>query len=463
MQTENRADTICAISTPIGEGGISIIRLSGPDAIRIADLLFQSPSGKTLHAADSHTIQFGTICKNNEVLDEVLVSVFKAPHTYTKEDIVEINTHGGLVITRTILESLITQGARMAEPGEFTKRAFINGRIDLTQAEAVIDLIKAKSDVSAKTALKQLEGRLSHDLKKIRELLTALRAHIETFVDFPEEEDRLYADMNIKQELTDSVTRLQQLHATYQNGAVAREGVHTVIVGKPNVGKSSLLNVLLNRDRAIVSDYPGTTRDALEELIEIDGILFRIVDTAGIMQSPQHELDYLSIEKTRQHYEQGDLIIIVLDASQKITEEDKEIINAVKGKKCIVVCNKIDQGVCVKETSLAQLFGEQQESVFLSVKSKEGVSDLEKALANSAWHDAPKETGVLLTRIRQKNAVEKSLGNLSAAQKGFEERKGIELVAYDIQQAVDAVKELIGEIYTDDVLNVIFSEFCIGK
>jgi tRNA modification GTPase len=236
-----------------------------------------------------------------------------------------------------------------------------------------------------------------------------------------------------------------------------------VIVGKPNVGKSSLLNVLLNRDRAIVSSYPGTTRDALEELIEIDGILFRLIDTAGIMKSPQHELDYLSIEKTKQQYEQGDLIIVVLDASQPVTNEDEEIIAAVKGKKCIVVCNKIDQAACIEKQRIDRLFGQTQKSVYLSAKTKTGVADLERMLVECVENASVKDSGTVLTRVRQKNAVETSLENLGAAQKGLEEKKGIELIAFDIQQAVDAIRELIGEIYTDDVLDIIFSEFCIGK
>jgi tRNA modification GTPase len=463
MTTEKQNDTICAISTPLGEGGIAIVRLSGSRSIPIADSLFRAPSKKKLSDALSHTIHYGHIFRHEVMLDEVLVSVFKAPRTYTAEDMVEINAHGGIVITRAILDALIEAGARLAEPGEFTKRAFLNGRIDLLQAESVIDVITAQSELSAKAALQQLEGYLSRALKHIREQLVTVRAHVESFVDFPEEGDQLYSDSKIKEGLSAVITELKRLADSYKNGEVIRAGVHTVFVGRPNVGKSSLLNVLLKRDRAIVSDFPGTTRDALEELIEIDGVLFRLVDTAGIMISPQHTLDYLSIEKTRQQYEKGDLIIVVFDAASPLGDEDKKIIAAIKDKKCLVVCNKTDQGVLLDSSVIAEEFGYAPEVLYLSVVTKKGVEELEHALGKAVLTTTSMLGETLVTRLRQKQAIESAYKSLLQALRGLDDKKGIELVAYDLQAAIRAIKELIGEVYSDEVLNVIFSEFCIGK
>lgn len=463
MTNHSENDTICAISTPLGEGGISIIRLSGPRSIGIVDSLFRSPSDKRLFDVPSHTVHYGHIVCGSVVLDEVLISVFKAPRTYTAEDIVEINAHGGIVITRAILDAFIDAGARAAEPGEFTKRAFLNGRIDLTQAEAVIDVITAQSDLGAKAAMQHLEGALSRTLHTIREQLVLAQAHIESFVDFPDEGSELYSDGTLKAELQNVRASLEQLADTYKNGEVIRKGVHTVLVGKPNVGKSSLLNVLLNRDRALVSDFPGTTRDALEELIEIEGLLFRLVDTAGIMISPQHTLDYLSIEKTRQQYEQGDLIIVVCDASVALDDEDKKIISAVKDKKCLVVCNKTDQGVVVDRHVFVELFGSTPDVVYVSVLTKKGVRELEAALANAVFTTRSKTADIVLTRSRQKKAIERACLALGNACAGLDDNTGIELVADDLRQAISAIKELVGEVYSDEILNRIFSEFCIGK
>ncbi|MFH1385280.1 MAG: tRNA uridine-5-carboxymethylaminomethyl(34) synthesis GTPase MnmE [Candidatus Omnitrophota bacterium] len=372
-------DTICAISTPIGEGGIGIVRLSGDNAIQIVDSIFKPKSKINFLSVPSHTIHYGHIVDNNNtIIDEVLVCLYRAPRSYTTEDIVEINTHGGIVLTRRILDILINKDARLAEPGEFTKRAFLNGRIDLPQAEAVLDIIKAKTDLSAKAALEHLEGQFSSCIDEVRSRLVALCAHIEAYVDFPDEDDISFNNEQLSDEFKRVEETLATMIDTYKNGEILREGVHTVIVGKPNVGKSSLLNTLLNRDRAIVSKIPGTTRDALEELIEIHGILFRLVDTAGIMKTPQHELDYLSVGKTQQHYEKGDLILFVIDGSQALSEADQDIYEKVRKKHCIIVLNKSDLKKCINEKDVRVWCGDDVSIITISIVNKSGIAALEK-------------------------------------------------------------------------------------
>lgn len=456
-------DTICAISTPMGEGGIGIVRLSGDRAIAIAESLFQAASGVKLAECQSHTVHYGKIMDEDVVLDEVLISLFRSPRSYTTEDTVEINTHGGIVVTRKILSVLVKYGARVAEAGEFTKRAFLNGRIDLTQAEAVLDLIKAKTDLSAQTAAQQLEGVLSGKIRVIKDRLVTVLAHIEGFVDFPEDDMELFSDVQFKETFSEIEDVLEKMIRTYVNGAVIREGVHTVLVGKPNVGKSSLLNTLLNRDRAIVSDVAGTTRDALEELIEIDGVPFRLVDTAGIIPTPQHQLDYLSIQKTRQQYQQGDLILFVLDGAQELDDEDWTIYEELKNKNCIVVINKCDLPQCADVSPLLARSNTKVRCVSVSVATKEGIPQLEKALVEFVWQGEYERGNVMIMRVRQKDALHGALQSVHRAHELFMQQEPIELLAYDVHEAVKKLREFIGEVYSDDILNVIFDEFCIGK
>ncbi len=455
-------DTICAISTPIGEGGISIVRLSGDAAVRIVDDVFQAASKKKLCEASSHTVHYGHIVYEGEVIDEVLVTVFRSPRSYTCEDIVEINTHGGIVITKRILDLFIVCGARLADAGEFTKRAFLNGRIDLTQAEAVLDVIKAKTDLSARTAGEHLSGRLSGDIKKMKDSLVSFCAHIEAFIDFPEEDIEVYQNDDFCERMSEIESALGAMIKTYQHGEIIREGVHTVIVGAPNVGKSSLLNTLLNRDRAIVSDVAGTTRDALEELIEIDGVLFRVVDTAGIMPSPQHALDYLSVEKTREHYHKGDLILFMLDGARPLSEDDHQIYQEIKDKRYIIVINKSDMPSKI-DKKIVHEWTQEESMVTISAVSLSGIRELEKALVGRVWQGAYSERDTVIMRVRHKHALEKACGNIEKAQECFRDKKGLELLAYEVRGAIGALEELIGEVYSDEILNAIFSEFCIGK
>jgi len=380
-----------------------------------------------------------------------------------KEDIVEINTHGGIVLTKKILDILIEKGARLAEPGEFTKRAFLNGRIDLPQAEAVLSLIKAKTDLSAKTALQHLEGHFSLRINELKNRFMTLLAHIESFIDFPDEDAELFSNIYLEKEFLEIEKMLIDMIETYKNGEIIREGVHTVLVGKQNVGKSSLLNTFLNRDRAIVSKYPGTTRDALEELIEIDSILFRVVDTAGIIPSPRHELDYLSVEKTRQHYKKGDLILFILDGSRLLDDEDKDIYHEIKDKKCIIVVNKSDLTQCIDENIVRAWCSDERKMIRVSVVTKLGISTLEKEMVHCVWQGTSMHNEVVITHFRHKKALEKSLMYIQNAFNLFKQQESVELLAYDVRDALYAIRELIGEVYNEEVLNVIFGEFCIGK
>ncbi|MCK5346466.1 MAG: GTP-binding protein, partial [Candidatus Heimdallarchaeota archaeon] len=327
----------------------------------------------------------------------------------------------------------------------------------------VLDLIKAKTNLSTQTAIKHVSGELSKCVDEIKERLLTTCAHIETFIDFPEEDIELFKDESVTSEFKGVIKRIETLIDTYSNGEIIKEGVHTVIVGAPNVGKSSLLNTFLKRDRAIVSEYPGTTRDALEELIEIKGTLFRIVDTAGIMQSPQHTLDCLSIKKTEEHYKEGDLILFVIDGSRPFNEEDRMIYESIKDKNCIIVVNKNDLPKCVDEKDFRMLREDKKDIINVSVVLKKGISSLEEAMVNVVWKGSYELKDVLVMRLRHKKALEESLRCLMRAFELFTKQEPVELVAYEMQQGIKAIRELIGEVYSGDILNKIFSEFCIGK
>lgn len=456
MPNINFDDTIAAISTPIGEGGIGVIRVSGPKAIKIADKIFLAKSGKKLSGAKPLTVNYGEVCdEKGKRVDEVLVTLFRAPKSYTCEDLVEISTHGGIVVTRKILDLILKQGVRPADPGEFTRRAFLGGRLDLAQAEAVLDVIRAKTDASLTAAQDQLEGRLSHDIRKIKENLMKVYAHIEAFVDFPEEDIEVFSRGEILKRLEDVKHQIKTLIQSYGKGEVMREGVLAVIVGRPNVGKSSLLNALLDRDRAIVSEVPGTTRDTLEEMIELDGILFRIVDTAGLGRG-RNQLDALSMERTKKYLEKGQLFLFVLDGSEPFQEEDRVIKELLGDKKVITVVNKSDLPITLTLPGPA-------EPIKISAKTREGISNLESRMTQLVWNGRVSVEGVTITRLRHKVALERAHEALESAKKVFLAKESLEFLSFDIKSALDALAELIGEIYSEDLLDVIFSEFCIGK
>jgi len=454
-------DTIAAISTPTGEGGIGIVRLSGKEAIRIADKIFRSKRSQSLITAKSHTIRHGQIIDSNgEVIDEVLASIFRTPNSYTKEDVVEISAHGNTVSLRRILNLTLQNGARMAERGEFTKRAFLNGRLDLTQAEAVLDAIQAKTDRALKAAVDQLGGSLSRQIHQIKDGLMKMYAHMEAFLDFPDENLEVYQNKTFLNLYESTADKIKSLVSSYAKGEILREGVLIVIVGRPNVGKSSILNTFLDRDRAIVSDIPGTTRDALEEMIELDGIPIRLVDTAGFWESDDL-LQRTALERSRQYIEAGDLFLFVMDAKSGITDDDKKILSELSGKPVIPVVNKVD--LMPNPVAVEEYFAISQEPCLVSAKMKSGFEELERKIVSAVWQSGiSKESGSLI-RLRHKRSLEISLQALQKSRESFLNRESLEIVTMDLKFSLDALREIIGEIYSEDLLDVIFKEFCIGK
>ncbi len=455
----NSEDTIAAISTPAGEGGIGMIRLSGKDAIQIADKIFRSKHGRPLASAKTHTIRHGVITdSNHETLDEVLASVFRAPNSYTKEDVVEISAHGGAVSLHRILDAVLKAGARMAERGEFTKRAFLNGRLDLTQAEAVLDAIQAKTDRALKAAMDQLGGSLSREIHGIKDGLMKMYAHMEAYLDFPDENLEIYENKAFLDLYESTANRMKSLIGSFTKGEILREGVLAVIIGRPNVGKSSLLNAFLDRDRAIVSDIPGTTRDTLEEMIELDGIPIRLVDTAGFWESSD-PLQQAALQRSRQYIEAGDLFLFVTDAPAGVTSEDQKIRSELEGKSVIHVINKAD----LLEKTLEKNFVKGQKACLVSAKTKFGFEELEKSVVSAVWQNGVAKESASLIRLRHKRSLETSLEALEKSRESFGRQESLEIVTMDLKLALDALREIIGEIYSEDLLDVIFKEFCIGK
>ena len=456
-------DTIAAISTPPGEGGIGIVRLSGREAIQIAARMFRTGNGTKLEDGKSHTIHFGFIAdEKGEMIDQVLVSLFRSPKSYTAEDVIEINAHGGLRVLQNILNLALRYGARQAEPGEFTKRAFLNGRMDLTQAEAVLDLIRARTDRSLGAALEQLKGKLSAEINSIKEELMKIYAHLEAFLDFPDEHLEVYADQEFKNRFENTSARLKCLIKSFSKGEILREGALVVLVGRPNVGKSSLMNALLDRDRAIVSEIPGTTRDVLEESIELNGLWIRLVDTAGLWSS-EHPLDQAAMERAKRYLDLGHLFLWMTDASSGFLKEDLAIWEKLKGKKVIPVVNKIDIPNAKKDSFELKKLTNSESICLVSAKTREGIELLEEKIAFSILKHELNEESVLITRMRHKRALETSLEALEKSIAAFSKRQSLEFVALDLKQALDALKEFVGEIYSEDLLDVIFKEFCIGK
>ncbi|MFA4829386.1 MAG: tRNA uridine-5-carboxymethylaminomethyl(34) synthesis GTPase MnmE [Thermodesulfovibrionales bacterium] len=490
-------DTIAAISTPLGEGGIGIVRLSGKDAFKIADRLFHSPKGKKISDTPSHRIIYGFVKdpSTNDTVDEVLVSVMRSPNTYTREDIVEINCHGGMLPLRKVLELVIREGARLAEPGEFTKRAFLNGRLDLSEAEAVIDLIRAKTDESGRIALEQLKGRLSGKILKLREALTQICTFVEAYIDFPEEEIEISSKKEMMESAGSILAELESLLKTYEEGRFFREGLGAAIVGRPNVGKSSLLNALLQKDRAIVTNMPGTTRDIIEEYLNINGLPLRIIDTAGIRES--HDMaEREGVKRSLGAIEDADLVIAVVDGSEPLKDEDFEVLGKIKGKNAIIAINKSDLISPQERKSGADslinkvsfpLVGNPSEErlrasrsdksgsnsaltdyasrvIYISALKEDGIEELKEAIFNSSvknWKE--QKEGIIITNLRHKIAIHAAYDSLGNALKSMETNQPIEITAIDLREALDRLGEIVGAVTTDDILNRIFSDFCIGK
>ncbi|NLK96667.1 MAG: tRNA uridine-5-carboxymethylaminomethyl(34) synthesis GTPase MnmE [Epulopiscium sp.] len=457
-------DTIAAISTPPGTGGIGIIRLSGKDVFSIVNPIFKGKKNQDLSTVRSHSIHYGHIIdkETSKAIDEVLVMVMKAPNTYTKEDIIEINCHGGIVSVRKVLEQVLRMGARLAEPGEFTKRAFLNGRIDLSQAEAVIDIIEAKTDMSLSTAMDQLEGSLSHRIGELREELLEMMAHIEAAIDYPEYDIEELGYDRVRKRIEDIRAKIHRLLDTADSGKILREGVKTAIVGKPNVGKSSLLNALLREQRAIVTNIPGTTRDVLEEYINISGIPFKLIDTAGIRET-EDVVEQIGVSRSKDIIESADLIIMILDLSTTLTEEDKYIMDLIEDKKKLVLLNKTDLPAKLDKEEIYNRFS-QSEILEISAKNKKDVEKLEETLKEMFMSGKINmEDSVMITNLRHKDALIKADDSLKDALSTIDMGMPEDCLSIDLTNAYKYLGEITGESVQDDLIKKIFSQFCLGK
>ncbi len=454
-------DTIAAIATSIGEGGISIIRVSGDKSISIVDSVFIGKNNRSINDIKPYTMRYGHIVdKKGSRLDEVIISFMRGPKSFTAEDTVEINCHGGIIGTNRILQEIITAGARMAEPGEFTKRAFLNGRIDLSEAEAVIDIIRAKTELSLKSALMQSEGTISREIKIIRNKLLSVIAHIEATVDYPEEDMEEITSVKVSEDVTLIISEIDTLLSTADEGKILREGLSTVIVGKPNVGKSSLLNALVKEKRAIVSDVPGTTRDAIEEYISIEGIPIKIVDTAGIRET-EDLVEKIGVEKSKEKIDEADLVILILDLSNELNNEDRQIIDYIKDKKYIVLLNKSDLSGKIEMSELHNLKSKYITNI--SVKTGEGLNQVKENIKDLFFNGEIKTEGIFVTNNRHKQALIRARESLESSLNALEYTSSIDLASIDIRNAWMNLGEITGDALEEDIIHKIFSEFCLGK
>ena len=454
-------DTIVAISTPAGSGGIGIIRMSGKKAFQILEKIFKPKHPQA--EIKGYSIQYGTILdKKEKIIDEVLVSYFVSPKSYTRENMCEINTHGNAVVLDKILKLCIENGAFLAEPGEFTKRAFLNGRIDLSQAESVIDLINAKTEKEQEVAISQLEGYLSKEIQEIKkEILTCL-ANIEASINYPEYDIEEKTSMELNETVGKIVTKLEILEKSFQNGKLVREGIKVAIIGRPNAGKSSLLNTILKEERAIVTNIEGTTRDTIEEYVTIGGILFKLIDTAGIREST-NEIEKIGINKSKEALKTADLVIAVLDSSEKMTSEDKKILEDIKNKNAIILLNKSDiKEKKIEKEELLKIFN--KPIIQISALKKEGIEDLYNTMEEMF---KIKEIGVentsMITNIRHKEAIRKAKEEILKIKETINEKMPIDITAIYFKEAIEELNKITGENVTEDIINEIFSKFCLGK
>ncbi len=453
--------TVCAISTPYGTGGISIIRISGSEAVEIADKVFRATSGKKLSSVPSHTIHHGHIVSSEgRVIDEVLVSVMLSPKTYTGEDVCEINCHGGLVVTKLILEEVMKAGAKPAAPGEFTKRAFLNGKLDLSRAEAVIDLINSKTNLEQEISVNNLGGALSDKINDVRQRLIALCANIQVLIDYPDEGLEDFSDDEFLEELKSISSQLEKLVDSSRVGLLIRSGIPAAIVGKPNVGKSSLLNLLSGTDKAIVTDIEGTTRDAIEEYVNIGSITLRLADTAGIRQT-EDTVEAIGVKRSLEYIESSDLIIFVADAQSGLDERDFEIIRAIGTKKCIALINKSDAGGLISKEDLKKHF---DRVIDFSVKEETGVSELEESIkAMFEMGDISSDGSQIITSARHRDALSKAGDSIKSAIDTVESGIPADTTFIDIEEAISALGEITGLTVSEEIVDRIFHSFCIGK
>lgn len=462
MQTE--FDTIAAISTAPGEGAIGIVRISGDLAISIASSIYQCGT-KQLEEQKTHTIHYGHIVdpKSGEVYDEVMVSVLRAPKTFTREDIVEINCHGGIVAINRVLQLVLRMGARLAEPGEFTKRAFLNGRIDLSQAEAVMDLIRAKTDKSMQLAMRQLDGQLSHLIQNLRQEILNTLAQVEVNIDYPEYDDVEEMTLQLLREKTQQVLQgIRALLNTASQGKILRDGLKTAIVGRPNVGKSSLLNVLLREEKAIVTDIAGTTRDTIEEYVNVRGVPLQLIDTAGIRETDD-VVEKIGVERSRKALKEADFVLLLLNQSETLQEEDIRLLETTKGMKRIILFNKTDLPSKLSTEDIAP-YAKEEEIVTTSMLNKEGIDQLEEKIAEYFFQGQMNERdATYLSNTRHIALLEKAEQALVEVQNGIEMEMPVDLIQIDFTRAWDLLGEITGDSVQDELLTQLFSQFCLGK
>lgn len=459
--TVTEYDTIAAISTPPGEGGISIVRISGDQAVNIVKKVFK---GKDLAKVATHTINYGHIVDptTNDLVDEVMVSVMRAPKTYTREDVIEVNTHGGIVPTNKVLQLLIGAGARMAEPGEFTKRAFLNGRLDLTQAESVMDLIRAKTDKAMQVAVNQLDGNLEHLINSLRQEILDVLAQVEVNIDYPEyDTEQMTTNMLLEKAKTVGVS-IDQLLKTADSGEILQHGLATAIIGKPNVGKSSLLNRLLDEDKAIVTDVAGTTRDIVEQYVNIDGVPLKLIDTAGIRDT-EDKVEKIGVERSLKAINEADLIILVLDSSRPLEDEDIQLLDATKDKRRIVIFNKNDLTPVLHPIEVKQLKADDIILLTSAIKNDgiEQIKDTVGKLFNAGIEDS--SSNVIITSARQAGLLRQAKQSLNDVISGIEAGMPIDLVQIDMTSCWDKLGEITGDSYPDELITQLFSQFCLGK
>ena len=455
--------TIVGISTAPGIGGIGIIRMSGKDTFEVLNKIFKPKSKQEIEKIPGYTIKYGHIMDDKNVVDEVLVSFFKAPKSYTTENMCEINSHGGNITVKKILELCLKNGAKLAEPGEFTKRAFLNGRIDLTQAESVIDVINAKSEKEAKAGIMQLEGSLSKRINDIKQKILDIMVNIDVSIDYPEYDD--IEDVQNK-EILDMLKEIENdlitLEKSFDNGKILKNGIKTAIIGKPNAGKSSLLNVILDEERAIVTEIEGTTRDTIEEFVNVNGVPLKLIDTAGI-RNTSDKVEKIGVNKARQIAKDADLVIAIFDCSMDLTEDDLQILDSIKDKKTIILLNKTDLGKVITKSDV-RLISVSNHIIEISIKNNNGLEDLyEKISELFNLNEINLDNEVVITNIRHKDLIRKAIDKVQETRNTINNKMPVDIVSIYIKDILECLGEITGEVVSEDIINEIFSRFCLGK
>ena len=455
-------DTIAAIATAPGEGGIGIIRISGEKSLQVAESIFKSVTGKLIKDYNTRTLIYGTVVDGEKVIDEALVAYMKGPKSYTGEDVIEINCHGGFISVKKILELILSKDVRLADAGEFTKRAFLNGRIDLSQAEAIIDVIKAKTDKAHEVAQSQLEGSLSKKIRELRFKVTEVLAHLEVSIDFAEEDVEEITYKTLRENAENIKREIKKLYDTSESGKILRDGLKTVIIGKPNVGKSSLLNSILGENRAIVTDIAGTTRDVIEEFVNIKGIPLKIVDTAGIRET-EDIVEKIGVEKSKESYNTADLVIMVLDSSRPLSQEDREILETLENKKTIVLLNKTDlpQQIDIDELSK---YVDCSSIIKISALQHKGIEELQDKIEAMVYKGSVKNSSnLMITNSRHKDALLKAYESINDAISAIDQNMPYDFIEVDFKNIWDYLGYINGDTVKEDLLDTIFANFCIGK